>query len=95
MFSDYKAVRDPTHGSWFIEEFILIAELFSHVTHLEDIVRQVSNQRIIKKAIFILQQFTCIVVDERILSDGYCAGLYCSIQLDKLPIIRHSLRINL
>ena len=44
FFSDYRAFRNETHGSFFIEEFVLILELFSHIDHLEDIARKVGTQ---------------------------------------------------
>ena len=40
-FVDYAARRDEIYGSWFVEEFILMLELFSHVDDLAEICRKV------------------------------------------------------
>ena len=41
--ADHKAFWHKQHGSWFIEEFILMCELYSHVDHLLDIIMKVGE----------------------------------------------------
>ncbi len=36
------ARRDERHGCWFIEEFVLVLELFAHEDDLEELNRKVS-----------------------------------------------------
>ena len=46
FLTGYKAVRDKQLGSWFINEFVLSAELYAHTHHLIDIVVKVGNSLI-------------------------------------------------
>ena len=39
---EYKAFRSKDTGSWFIEELVMMMELYSHTDHLDDIIKKAS-----------------------------------------------------
>ena len=43
MILDEEAYRNPLYGSWYIEELILMLELYAHIHPLDTIAKKVSR----------------------------------------------------